>query len=64
MSWARSKKRSGDSRLNLGNAARAYALKAEKGLEVGMVTRSVELFALDAGLTAGVAAELVEDQPA
>ena len=43
--------------------ARAYALKTEEGLEIGVVPRGVELFAFDAGLAAGVAAQLVEGQP-
>ena len=43
---------------------RVYALKAEKGLEVGVVPRGVELFAFDACLAAGVAAQLVEHHAA
>ena len=43
--------------------SRAYALKTEEGLEIGVVPRGVELFAFDAGLAAGVAAQLVEGQP-
>ena len=42
---------------------KAYALKTEEGLEIGVVPRGVELFAFDAGLAAGVAAQLVEGQP-
>ena len=44
--------------------ARAYALKSEEGLEVSVIPRGVELFAFDAGLAAGVAAQLIEYQTA
>ena len=38
----------------MGISPRVYALKAEKGLEVGVVPRGVELFAFDVCLAAGV----------
>ena len=50
--------------LSMGISPRVYALKAEKGLEVGVVPRGVELFAFDACLAAGVAAQLVEHHAA
>ena len=48
----------------MGHFARAYALKSEEGLEVSVIPRGVELFAFDAGLAAGVTAQLVEHHAA